>query len=44
LIEGAALFLQGRARVTGGTYQNGALFVQRARITTEAPCSKYAAC
>ena len=44
LIEGAALFLQGRARVTGGTYENGALFTQRARITTEAPCSKYAAC
>ncbi|MFM0735504.1 UPF0280 family protein [Paraburkholderia sediminicola] len=46
LIEGAALFLQGRVRVTGGAYQNGALslLTHRAQITTEAPCSKYAAC
>lgn len=43
LIEGAALFLQGRARVAGTHYQ-GALFGNRAEITTEAPCSKYAAC
>jgi uncharacterized protein len=43
LIEGAALFLQGRARVAGTHYQ-GALFGNRAGITTEAPCSKYAAC
>jgi len=42
LIEGAALFLQGRARVTG-THHKGALFRNRAEITTEAPCSKYAA-
>ncbi|MGQ7935798.1 UPF0280 family protein [Paraburkholderia sp. D1E] len=44
LIEGAALFLQGRVRVTGGARQNGALFTHHAQITTEAPCSKYAAC
>ncbi|MFM0659269.1 UPF0280 family protein [Paraburkholderia sediminicola] len=44
LIEGAALFLQGRVRVTGGAHQNGALFTHHAQITTEAPCSKYAAC
>ncbi|ANB76757.1 thiamine biosynthesis protein ApbE [Paraburkholderia phytofirmans OLGA172] len=44
LIEGAALFLQGRVRVAGGTCRNGALFAQRAQITTEAPCSRYAAC
>jgi ApbE superfamily uncharacterized protein (UPF0280 family) len=43
LIEGAALFLQGRARVAG-THHKGALFWNRAGITTEAPCSKYAAC
>ncbi|MFL9866832.1 UPF0280 family protein [Paraburkholderia fungorum] len=43
LIEGAALFLQGRARVAGTHYQ-GALSGNRAEITTEAPCSKYAAC
>ncbi|CAE6813090.1 UPF0280 family protein [Paraburkholderia domus] len=44
LIEGAALFLQGRVRVAAATHQNGALFRNRAEITTEAPCSKYAAC
>ncbi|NPT61674.1 UPF0280 family protein [Paraburkholderia elongata] len=43
LIEGAALFLQGRVRVAG-THRQGALFRNRAEITTEAPCSKYAAC
>ncbi|OAJ59866.1 thiamine biosynthesis protein ApbE [Paraburkholderia ginsengiterrae] len=43
LIEGAALFLQGRVRVAG-IHHTGALLAQRARITTEAPCSKYAAC
>ena len=43
LIEGAALFLQGRARVAG-IHHTGGLLTQRARITTEAPCSKYAAC
>jgi uncharacterized protein len=43
LIEGAALFLQGRARVAG-THYRGASFRNRAGITTEAPCSKYAAC
>lgn len=43
LIEGAALFLQGRVRVAG-IHRTGALLAQRARITTEAPCSKYAAC
>jgi ApbE superfamily uncharacterized protein (UPF0280 family) len=44
LIEGAALFLQGRVRVTGGAHQNGAWLPHRAQIITEAPCSKYAAC
>ncbi|HYS66735.1 MAG TPA: UPF0280 family protein [Paraburkholderia sp.] len=43
LIEGAALFLQGRVRVAG-IHHTGALITHRARITTEAPCSKYAAC
>ncbi|WP_025596627.1 UPF0280 family protein [Burkholderia sp. WSM2230] len=45
LIEGAALFLQGRVR-TVGMQRTGALLTttQRAYITTEAPCSKYAAC
>ncbi len=43
LIEGAALFLQGRVRVAG-IHHTGALLSQSARITTEAPCSKYAAC
>jgi hypothetical protein len=36
LIEGAALFLQGRARVTD-THHHGAWFRHRAEITTEAP-------
>ncbi|MFL9999705.1 UPF0280 family protein [Paraburkholderia dipogonis] len=43
LIEGAALFLQGRVRVAG-IHDTGGLHTQRAQITTEAPCSKYAAC
>lgn len=43
LIEGAALFLQGRVRVAG-IHHTGGLLTQRAQITTEAPCSKYAAC
>ncbi|MBC8750305.1 MULTISPECIES: UPF0280 family protein [Paraburkholderia] len=43
LIEGAALFLQGRARVTG-IADSRALSTTRASLTTEAPCSKYAAC
>jgi len=43
LIEGAALFLQGRVRVAG-IHHSGALLAQRTRIATEAPCSKYAAC
>ena len=43
LIEGAALFLQGRARVAD-IHHNGASFRHRAEITPEAPCSKYAAC
>jgi ApbE superfamily uncharacterized protein (UPF0280 family) len=43
LIEGAALFLQGRARVAG-IDNSGALSATRASLTTEAPCSKYAAC
>jgi ApbE superfamily uncharacterized protein (UPF0280 family) len=42
-IEGAALFLQGRVRVAG-IQQSGARITQRASITKEAPCSKYAAC
>ncbi|MFL9965021.1 UPF0280 family protein [Paraburkholderia sediminicola] len=43
LIEGAALFLQGRVRVAG-IHENGALPARRAPTMTEAPCSKYAAC
>jgi hypothetical protein len=43
LIEGAALFLQGRVRVAG-IDNSGALSATRASLTTEAPCSKYAAC
>jgi uncharacterized protein len=43
LIEGAALFLQGRVRVAG-IHENGALPAGRAPTITEAPCSKYAAC
>jgi ApbE superfamily uncharacterized protein (UPF0280 family) len=42
-IEGAALFLQGRVRVAG-IGDSGALTRTRASLTTEAPCSKYAAC
>jgi hypothetical protein len=45
LIEGAALFLQGQVRVAGiHDNDTGASLAPRARITTEAPCSKYAAC
>ncbi|SMG51646.1 UPF0280 family protein [Paraburkholderia susongensis] len=43
LIEGAALFLQGQVRVTG-IDDIGALPTTRASLTTEVPCSKYAAC
>jgi ApbE superfamily uncharacterized protein (UPF0280 family) len=43
MMEGAALFLQGRAR-TAGMHDTGALLMQCAHTTTEAPCSKYAAC
>jgi ApbE superfamily uncharacterized protein (UPF0280 family) len=43
LIDGAALFLQGRVRVAG-IHENGALPARRAPTITEAPCSKYAAC
>ena len=43
LIEGAALFLQGRVRIAG-IHENGALSARRAPTITEAPCSKYAAC
>jgi ApbE superfamily uncharacterized protein (UPF0280 family) len=43
LIEGAALFLQGRVRVAG-MLENGALPALRAHTIPEAPCSKYAAC
>lgn len=42
-IEGAALFLQGRVRVAGIDH-SGALPAARASLTTEARCSKYAAC
>ncbi|NYH25639.1 UPF0280 family protein [Paraburkholderia bryophila] len=46
LIEGAALFLQGRVRVAGihEDTRTGALLTQRAQMNQEAPCSKYAAC
>jgi ApbE superfamily uncharacterized protein (UPF0280 family) len=46
LIEGAALFLQGRVRVAGlhEDTRTGALLTQRAQMNKEAPCSKYAAC
>ncbi|NYH15930.1 UPF0280 family protein [Paraburkholderia bryophila] len=46
LIEGAALFLQGRVRVAGlhEDTRTGALLTQRAPMNKEAPCSKYAAC
>ncbi|MFM0056128.1 UPF0280 family protein [Paraburkholderia phytofirmans] len=43
LIEGAALFLQGRVRVAG-IHDTSGLLSQSAQIKTEAPCSKYAAC
>ena len=43
LIEGAALFLQGRVRIAG-MHEKSALLSHRAQTTTEAPCSKYAAC
>jgi ApbE superfamily uncharacterized protein (UPF0280 family) len=43
MIEGAALFLQGRVRIAG-MHGTGALLSHRAQTTTEAPCSKYAAC
>jgi ApbE superfamily uncharacterized protein (UPF0280 family) len=43
LIEGAALFLQGRARVAG-IHGSCALPVLHAHTITEALCSKYAAC
>jgi hypothetical protein len=43
LIESAALFLQGRVRVAG-IHHPDALLTPRASLTTEAPCSKYAAC
>ena len=43
MIEGAALFLQGRVRVAG-MHGTGALLSHRAQTTTEVPCSKYAAC
>jgi ApbE superfamily uncharacterized protein (UPF0280 family) len=43
LIEGAALFLQGRARVAG-MHDTSAWLTSRAQTTMEAPCSKYAAC
>jgi ApbE superfamily uncharacterized protein (UPF0280 family) len=43
LIEGAALFLQGQVRVVG-IHDTDASLTPRARITTEVPCSKYAAC
>jgi hypothetical protein len=43
LIEGAALFLQGRVRVAG-IHEIAVLPARRAPTITEAPCSKYAAC
>ncbi|MFM0338912.1 UPF0280 family protein [Paraburkholderia fungorum] len=43
LIEGAALFLQGRTRVAG-IHGSCALPAPHAHTLTEAPCSKYAAC
>lgn len=43
MIEGAALFLQGRVRVAGMHGTSG-LLSHRAQTTTEVPCSKYAAC
>lgn len=43
LIEGAALFLQGRVRVAG-IHDASGLLSQSAQTKTEAPCLKYAAC
>ncbi|MFP3601295.1 UPF0280 family protein [Paraburkholderia sp. SIMBA_053] len=43
MIEGAALFLQGRVRVAGMHGTSG-LLSHRAQTTREVPCSKYAAC
>ncbi|TDY20894.1 hypothetical protein B0G81_1069 [Paraburkholderia sp. BL6665CI2N2] len=43
LIEGAALFLQGRVRVAG-IHDASGLLSQSAQTKTEAPCSKYVAC
>jgi len=43
MIEGAALFLQGRVRVAG-MHGTSALLSHRAQTTMEVPCSKYAAC
>ncbi|ACD18701.1 UPF0280 family protein [Paraburkholderia phytofirmans] len=43
LIEGAALFLQGRVRVAG-IHDTSGLVLQSAQTKTEAPCLKYAAC
>ncbi|MFM0687649.1 UPF0280 family protein [Paraburkholderia strydomiana] len=43
MIEGAALFLQGRVRVAG-MHGTSELLSHRAQTTTEVPCSKYAAC
>lgn len=43
MIEGAALFLQGRVRVAGMHGTSG-LLSHRAQTTTEVPCLKYAAC
>ena len=43
LIEGAALFLQGRVRVAG-IHDTSGLLLQSAQTKTEAPCLKYAAC
>ncbi|MFM0236979.1 UPF0280 family protein [Paraburkholderia phytofirmans] len=43
LIEGAALFLQGRVRFAG-IHDTSGLLSQGAQTKTEAPCLKYAAC
>lgn len=44
LIAGAALFLQGRVRTVGMHRPDALAATHRAHLTTEAPCSKYAAC
>jgi ApbE superfamily uncharacterized protein (UPF0280 family) len=44
LIEGAALFLQGRVRIAGIDRTGAAPLPRHAQQPTEAPCSKYAAC